>query len=114
VPLTTGILWLDNHAPNLINADAAGGKVSAFTSGDQPIQLLSASADHAKMVTSISTPLMIGDLVSIASYEKQIQLTPISAEGPATSRAPTKYSSFSTSTAARTAPMPWIARVQSC
>jgi hypothetical protein len=75
VPLATCILWLDDHAPNLMNADATSGKVSAFTSGDQPIQLLSASADHAKMVTSISTPLIIGDLVSIASDEKQIQLT---------------------------------------
>ncbi|MGC1299121.1 MAG: S9 family peptidase [Alloacidobacterium sp.] len=83
-------IWLDeqtlldiacnNGRTNLIKLDAASGKVSAFTSGDQAVQLFSTSSDHSKIVGLVSTPLMIGDLFSIAPDGKKTQLTHINDE----------------------------------
>ena len=83
-------VWLDDHTlldvatkegrANLIKVDAASGKVTALTSGDQTIQLFSVSADHSKMVSLVSKPLMIGDLFSIAQDGNEKQLTRVNDE----------------------------------
>jgi dipeptidyl aminopeptidase/acylaminoacyl peptidase len=83
-------IWLDDHKlldvatkegrANLLKVDAASGRISEFTSGDQTIQLFAASADHSKIVGLVSTPLMIGDLFSIAIDGKEKQLTHINDE----------------------------------
>ncbi|QNI30526.1 S9 family peptidase [Alloacidobacterium dinghuense] len=83
-------VWLDDHTlldvatkegrANLVKIDLTNGKVSDFTSGNQTIQLFSLSADHAKAVGLVSTPLMIGDLFSITADGKENQLTHINDE----------------------------------
>jgi dipeptidyl aminopeptidase/acylaminoacyl peptidase len=83
-------IWLDDHTildvstkegrANLVKVDAASGKVTEFTAGDQTIQLFAASDDHSKMVGLVSTPLMIGDLFSIAPDGKKKQLTHVNDE----------------------------------
>ena len=87
---STHPIWLDDHTlldvatkdgrGNLVKVDAANGKVSEFTSGDQTIQLFADSSDHSKLVGLVSTPLMIGDLFSIAPDGKGKQLTHINDE----------------------------------
>jgi len=83
-------VWLNDHTlldvaskegrGNLVKVDTATGKVTEFTSGDQTIQLFAASADRSKMICLVSTPLMIGDLFSIASDGKEKQLTHVNDE----------------------------------
>lgn len=87
---STRPIWLDDRTlldvstnegrANLVKVDASTGKVTGFTTGDQTIQLFAASADHAKMVALVSTPLMIGDLFSIAPDGKEQQLTHVNDE----------------------------------
>jgi len=83
-------IWLDDHTlldvstkegrANLVKVNASTGGVTEFTSGNQTIELFIASADHAKMVALVSTPLMIGDLYSIAPDGKEQQLTHVNDE----------------------------------
>ncbi|MBV8068874.1 MAG: S9 family peptidase, partial [Acidobacteriaceae bacterium] len=83
-------VWLDNHTllevatkqgrANLVKVDAVSSNVSQFTTGDQTIQLFSVSADRSKIISLASTPLMIGDLFSIAPDGKQTQLTNLNQE----------------------------------
>jgi len=86
----TSPVWLDDHTlldvatkegrANLVKVNASSGKVTGFTAGDQTIQLFAVSADHSKMVGLVSTPLMIGDLFSIAQDGKEKQLTHVNDE----------------------------------
>ncbi len=86
----TSPVWLDDHTlldvstkegrANLVKVDASSGKVTEFTTGEQTIQLFAVSADHSKMVGLFSTPLMIGDLFSIAQDGKETQLTHVNDE----------------------------------
>jgi dipeptidyl aminopeptidase/acylaminoacyl peptidase len=83
-------IWLDDHTildvatkegrANLVKIDTASGAITPFTTGDHTIQLFSDSANHAKLITLVSTPLMIGDLFSIAPDGKEQQLTHINDE----------------------------------
>ena len=52
---------------NLFSFPAAGGKPTQLTQGDQSIQRFSASADGKTMVTLVSTPVTIGDLMANGS-----------------------------------------------
>jgi len=86
----TSPVWLDDHTlldvstkegrANLVKVDASSGKVTEFTSGDQTIQLFAVSTDHSNMIGLVSTPLMIGDLFSIAQDGKEKQLTHVNDE----------------------------------
>jgi len=86
----TNPVWLDDHTlldvatkegrANLVKVDTSSGKVTGFTAGDQTIQLFAVSSDHSRMVGLVSTPLMIGDLFSIAQDGKEKQLTHVNDE----------------------------------
>jgi dipeptidyl aminopeptidase/acylaminoacyl peptidase len=67
-----GIIWAkdgslivvttENGRANLMRFPAGGGKGTAVTTGDHDVESYTASADGAKIVALVSTPVNIGDL----------------------------------------------------
>lgn len=61
----------------IVRVDAQTGAVTEFTRGDQAVLGFSVNPDANAMVALVSTPVMIGDLVSVASDGGQTQITDV-------------------------------------
>ena len=60
---------------NLQRFDAASGKITPITQGDQEVMSYSASPDRSKLVALISTPTNIGDLYAVEANGSLRRLT---------------------------------------
>lgn len=60
---------------NLVRVDADSGAVTDFSHGDQAVLDFTVTADGRSVVALVSTPVMIGDLFSIAPDGSQQRLT---------------------------------------
>jgi dipeptidyl aminopeptidase/acylaminoacyl peptidase len=60
---------------NLVRVDTQTGAANEFTRGDQAVLDFSVTPDAQRVIALISTPVMIGDLFSVAEDGKQSRLT---------------------------------------